>query len=273
MPTSSYRFLCHTCLFVLIAVLSSSCSSNDDGQVLEDESIPFNGVVDFESLLENAFIDGQDNWRDHEGSGQAVVSLDATASNGTQVVEPLLETALNAPVELSRQNDDVFAFPGFTSSDDGHFMQFDLTAEGMALMALGSDADGDGIVSPAAGETGPLFGIVDGNFQLQGAGKGQVLQAALGPGDATADWYQLRLQWVTDSIDGHMTGSVFYRNLTDQDTEFRQVDGLQDVDLELDSNALLVQSDSWDTVYVHLQSSGGRTPAMDNLLPHGSSAE
>ena len=258
---------------MLITVVSSSCSSNSDDKDRDVELVPAGGMVDFENLLENAFLDNQDNWRDQVGSGQAVVSLDGTSTNGTQVITPLLETALNAPVNLSRQNDVAFAFPSFTSSDDGHYVQFDLTGVGIALMALGSDADDDGVVSPAAGETGPQFGIANGNFQLHRVGEEQVLQSVLNPGDALTDWYQLRLQLTVDSTSGLYKGSLLYRNLTDQDAEFRPVNDLQNIDLGLGSNDLLVLPDAWDTIFVHLQSDGGRTPDIDNLLPHGIPAD
>lgn len=254
----------HWSLLLLLVVFA--CSSDDGGTLDDGDSSIFDSALNFDSFTLNSFVDGQQGWVDYAGLGQAVVVLDGTDANGTQAIQPMLTTALNQSVFISHVNDSNFSFQPYTGDEKNVAIQFDLTAEGTALLGLGHDIDEDGLLSGSEGEIGPVFGIVNGLFHLKNLKTGSISEENLGASNAVEDWYQIRLVLDFTAQDGSGSGNISYRNLSNGDEVFKTVPTLQNVDLQL--STLDAGPATWNSIWLHLLSSGSRTPSVDNLIPN-----
>ena len=231
-------------------------------------------IYDFESLPIHNFIDGEDNWVDKPGQGDGVIWLDE-AGNDTQIARPLPTVAFNEDVFLARANDSSFSFPAFNSSSDNAVIRFELNGEHIALFGLGHDLDGDGILEEdpfgngSGGELGPVFGDDDRNFFVREASFGQTTTAPFGGGNSYDDWYRMELRIDFTANGGEGSGSLFYLNISDGETEFQPVNGLQDLNLQLGRLHADAGPGSWDTMWLQLRSYGSsRAAAVDNLVPN-----
>ena len=225
-------------------------------------------IYDFESLNANLFIHGQDYWVDQPLQGQGIVILDASGVNGSTVVAVLPTTAFSEAAYLTRVNNGSFSFSAFTGLENHAVLQFDLTGEHIAFFALGHDLNGDGMLMASDGEIGPAFGADDRNFALQQANRGSVFETPLGQGNAGADWYRMQLHVDFTANDGNGSGSLFYRNLSDEDPEFQPVVGLQEIDLRLKDMSPNAGPAMWNAMWLYLLNSGGSRPSADNLVPN-----
>jgi hypothetical protein len=153
-------------------------------------------VYTFEALGANTFIAGQDGWQDQPGQGQAVVALDASG-NGTKVVRHHKTVVFDQSAFLTRTNDAGFNFLAFTGSETHAIIQFDASGEHVAMFALGCDLNGDRVLTAAAGEIGPAFGVHDRNFRIQEANLGAAYDDGFneggGDGNSGNDWYRIQL--------------------------------------------------------------------------------
>jgi hypothetical protein len=230
-------------------------------------------VYTFESLTINNFIGGQDGWRDHPGQGQAVVAMDASG-NGTKVVRHHKTVVFDEIALLTRTNDANFNFLPFDGTETHAVIQFEATGEHVALLALGCDLNGDGILTDAAGEIGPAFGVYARNFRIQQANLGTAYDDGFnqggGDGNSGNDWYRLQLRLDFTAGDGEGTGSLYYKNLTDGDTTFRTVSGMINRSLGLSRMDPDARPANWNAIHLRLLSNGNSVPSIDNLIPNGS---
>jgi hypothetical protein len=230
-------------------------------------------VYTFESLAINNFIDGQDGWQDHPGQGDAVVSLDASG-NGTRVVRHHKTVVFDQSAFISRTNDAGFNFLSFSGSETNAIIQFEANGEHVAMFALGCDLNGDGILTAAAGEIGPAFGVYDRNFRIQQANLGTAYDDGFnqggGDGNSGNDWYRLQLRLDFTAGDGEGNGSLYYKNLSDGDTSFHTVSGMINRPLGLSRMHPNARPANWNAMWLHLLSNGSNVPSIDNLIPNGS---
>jgi hypothetical protein len=233
--------------------------------IIDDDSGTAQSTYDFEALTVNNAIDGQDNWEDPLGLGGAVAEADSTSVNGTLVAGAPLTTAVNPIADITRVNDAAFSLPSLSGTENTAVLQFDLTGEGTALFTLGHDLNGDGLLTEGAGEIGPVFGAVGRHFHLREANLGADTEADFASGDAGSDWYQMQLRIDFTANAGAGAGSVFVKNLTDGDPQFRTIPELQDINLQLNRMDAAAQPSSWDAMWVRLVTAGGQRPSADNL--------
>lgn len=219
----------------------------------------------FEALHVNGLIHGQDNWIDKPGQGQAAIRLDG-GFNGTKVAWHVPTVVFNESAYLARVNDGGFSFAPIAPSQCEAIVQFECTGDNIAVFALGTDLDGDGILS--AGEIGPAFGTDDRTFRVEKAAFGSSFAVPFGSGNGKDDWYRMRLEIDLAANGGDGSGSLSYRNLTDGDPDFVPLAGLQNLELGLLGMDPAAPPTSWNTMWLHLRTGGGNTPSADNLVPN-----
>lgn len=221
-------------------------------------------VYDFEHLRVFNAISQQDNWV--LSLGDAVIVKDTTAINGTQVLSPATVVIFNMEARASRVNDASFSFTPINGTQAE--IQFEATGEAVSLFALGRDLNGDGALRETDREIGPAFGIFDRKFAIKEANLGTLSSVELGSGNSGSDWYRLRLHIDFLANGGEGAGSLAFMNLSDGDTTFTDVVGLQNINIKLsrmDDNA---GPTSWNTMYLQLLTDGGNVPGVDNLEPN-----
>jgi len=224
-------------------------------------------VYTFETLTLNSAIDGQDHWRDQIGQGQAGVWLDASG-NGTKVVYYHKTALFVEPAYLTRTNDASFDFVSFSGLETNAILQFDATGEHVAMFALGRDLNGDGLLKIPQGEIGPAFGVYAHNFRIQEADQGATSDAAFESGNSANDWYRIQLHVNFTAANGEGTGSLYYMNLSDGDTIFHSVAGLQDRPLGLSRLHPEARPARWNAMWLDLLQEGFNEPSADNLVPN-----
>ncbi len=228
-------------------------------------------VYTFESLTVNNFINGQDHWKDQPGQGQAVVGLDAS-SNGTKVVRHFKTVVFDESAFITRTNDAGFNFVSFSGTETNAVIQFEANGEHVAMFALGRDRNGDGLLLSTDGEIGPAFGVYDRNFRIQEANLGTNYNDGFneggGDGNSGNDWYRLQLRLDFTAANGEGTGSLYFMNLTDGDTAFHTVSGLQNQPLGLSRLHPDARPARWNAMWLHLFSNGNSVPNADNLVPN-----
>jgi hypothetical protein len=229
-------------------------------------------AYDFEGLMTNALIEGQDNWAADPVGGSGVAEFGEDTVNNSLLLRPFSTTAFSQWVYLTRVNDESFGFSPFFGDETEAVMQFDATGTGTSAFALGRDLNGNGILDQSGGELGPQFGFtrdpVTGVSQLLllGADLGTLHLAELRGASQPGDWYRLQLRM--DLSQG--TGGVYYRNLTLGDELMVPMPGLQDIDLELGRLAPEAGPAAWNALGVTLLATGSNNnrPSVDNLVPH-----
>jgi hypothetical protein len=229
-------------------------------------------VYTFESFAPDSLISGQDHWVAESGSGLAVVVLDASG-NGTRVARHVATPVPQIAAMLTRVNDGSFDFLPFSGDESRAVIQFEATGEHVALLALGRDLDGDGILSAGTGETGPLFGLSDRNFFIQEANQGTIYQDNLnqggGDGNGGNDWYRIQLRMDFTAAEGDGTGSLYFMNLTDGDKFYHTVSGMLNRPLGLKRLPWNAGPAHWNAMYLRLLSNGNSIPSVDNIIPNG----
>ena len=228
-------------------------------------------LYSFEWLGANNFINGQDGWICQPGVGDAIIMLDASG-NGTKVVRHFKTVVFDRPAYITRTNNPAFNFLPFTGLETNAVIQFDANGEYVAMIALGRDLDGDGMLLSANGEIGPAFGIYDRNFRIQEANLGTNYNDGFneggGDGNSGNDWYRLQLRLNFTSANGEGTGSLYYMNLSDGNTSFHTVAGLINQPLGLSRLHPDARPAKWNAVWLHLLSNGNSVPSADNLIPN-----
>lgn len=221
-------------------------------------------VYDFEHLRVFNSISQQDNWV--LSLGDAAIVNDTTAINGTQVLRPTSVVIFNTDARASRVNDTSFSFTPINGTQAE--VQFEATGEAVSLFALGRDLDGDGALRDTDREIGPAFGIFDRKFAIKEANLGTMSSVELGSGNSGSDWYRLRLHLDFLANGGEGAGSLAFMNLSDGDTTFTDVVGLQNINIKLSRMDANAGPTTWNTMFLQLLTDGGNVPSVDNLEPN-----
>lgn len=235
-------------------------------------------VYDFENLEIDHGIQSTDGWVRVPDGGFMITRLDDTPENGTQVAMPFVGVDSGWHAYLSRVNNETFSFSPFFGTETQAVMQFDTTAEAVTGFGLGTDLDGNGLITPEAGELGPLFGAVRDyqrgveQFAVVTANFGFLYATPLNSDErccnADSDWYRLQLRMDLTANGGAGSGSLYYMNLTRGDSGFQPVAELQNLDLGLDSLGPSAGPESWNTMWMGTRFEGALSvPRMDNLVP------
>ena len=224
-------------------------------------------VYNFEQL-EIRFLAGQDGWLSEPSLGEAVVRDDASAVNGTRVVQPDLGVASGFPGYYTRVNDAAFGFS--LASANQLTIQFDSTGAADTAFGLGTDVNGNGLLARDNSELGPAFGLSrDTNsevtqFVIYPSGFGVPIATSLTSGNNPGDWYRLQLR--IDLITG--TGSLYFLNQSRGDSVFQPAPGLQNVDLGFNTLQSAARPETWNAMWLLMQADGRQnTPKVDNLIP------
>lgn len=222
--------------------------------------LPLHAAVftyDFESPPINSLgvLSGQDNWSSLGGS--AFIVTNGTGFNTSQVVGTGGSAGSNF---AGRINDGSFTFGSLT---------------GVTSLTLGFDTryvnGGTGGVSnqahfylnssPVASTQSAFFGLEGNNLTINNS-------AFALPGSLNFDdWISLRLVMDLTANGGDGSGSLYYKNLTDGDTSYSAVAGLQGINLNLDP---LQDPLQWNRMMLRTGSYEGNK--IDNLYIETSSA-
>lgn len=178
-------------------------------------------TYDFETQS-NGNLGGQDNWVNAFGAPFSVST--GIGTDTTKVVGTAGSTSSNF---ATRVNDGNFSFGSLV---------------GVTALTLGFDTryvdGGNGginnqshfsISSPSGSTGSPFFGLQGNNLTINNS-------AFTLPGSLNFDdWISLRLQMDLTANSGNGSGTLFYKNLTDGDTGYTAVSGLQNINLNLSS--------------------------------------
>jgi len=201
------------------------------GVVALATSIGSAAVYDFEGLSAAPLI-GQDNWTNQFGS----TDIDVTTGTGVNTSD-VATSNVNAAVLPYRQNDGSFSFPTFAGTETSALLEFDLFKGGIFGGTMY-------MLNGGAAPFGPTFGITNTNkFYIRGANNGTENEV-LDNVDLN-DWIRLRLVIDFTANGGDGSGDFSYQNLTDGETAFTSVAGLQNINLQINSGPAPT---TWDTV-------------------------
>jgi len=187
-------------------------------------------TYNFESLSSGA-LSGQDNWTSISGSSFIVTN--GAGTNTSQVVGTGGSAGSNF---AGRVNDGSFSFgslAGVTSVTLG----FDTRYVNGGTGGVSNQAHFFLNNSPSGSTQSAFFGLQGNNLTINNAA------FALPGGLNFDDWISLRLVMDLTANGGDGSGSLLYKNLTDGETSYSAVAGLQGINLNLDplQNPLL-----WD---------------------------
>ncbi|MDH3647537.1 MAG: PKD domain-containing protein [Gammaproteobacteria bacterium] len=210
-------------------------------------------TYDFEDLSPGALV-GQDNWSVFSGASLQVGV--GSGSNLTQVAaNPGSSSGLNLMI---RTNDGSFSLPAFSGLENDVFFEVDLQVDRTATQVMIFYVQG----ATNTAKISPWIGVnAAQKFTFrQATGATQTVVSIPASIDA-GDWVRLRLEMDFTANAGAGIGDVSYRNLTDGDTAFTPVAGLQNLDLLLSPNA---DPAAWDRMVLRYD---GAHPAavIDNL--------
>lgn len=224
-------------------------------------------IYDFEGLTSGQSLFGQDGWLMHTSP---TWTGDIQIATGTGVNTTDVANGVTPGVAAGgyRTNDAQFSFLPFQGTETNAIMEGDFrlgtSSVGTVYFALSYDTNG----SAAGGYFGgQRIGIeVTSGFVIRpadGSTISRTLATANGgnPAGVTTDWFRLRLDIDFTANGGDGAGSLSYMNLTNSETTFTPITGLQGIDLKLAT----VGSDpaTWDTMFVRVQHGS----EIDNLLP------
>lgn len=236
-------------------------------------------VYDFDHLADGGLFN-RDGWVSAPDSGVITILQDDTPVNGTQVAQPLLGVLSGFVSYYTRVNTDTFRFSPFFGTETQAVLEVDVTAEAHTGFGVGADINGDGILSAANGELGPVFGVLRDaqagveQFGLMPANLRATAQCLTPLNTETrccnedSDWYRMQLRMDLTANGGAGSGSLYYMNLTRGDTEFQPVSECLNVDLGLNTMDPEAGPDAWNSMWITMLAEGGLSvPSMDNLVP------
>lgn len=173
-------------------------------------------TYDFESLGFGA-LNGQDNWSFLAGDSAFIVTS-GSGANTTKVVGTGGSTSSNFAGRINDGNFSFGSLVGVTSLTLGFDTRYVSGGSDQALFYLNS----------ASGSTqSAYFGLNGDAFYVNANG------IALPSGVDPNDWLSLRLVMDLTANSGDGSGSLFYKNLTDGETSYAAVTGMQDMSLGL----------------------------------------
>ncbi len=209
---------------------------------------------------------GQDNWeygRDFIKSDGLNVRLQVEATP----VGPLFAAVSTAGRDsvISRQNDHRYAFTPHRHTDTTAKIRF----EGRAGVTGGGGGNAYLIINNSAGrDEGVQFGLRDGEFLIRGGRFSGVLQrnASVPSGwYGRGEWFRLELRIDFTANGGDGAASLFFMNLSDGDTQYRAVPGLQGVPLVGEVR----YPETWDRIEFRIRNDA----AVSNIVPNVGASE
>jgi len=183
----------------------------------------FASVYTYEGLTVGSPIQGQDNWKFGGGAATQQVAF-GTGYDTTTVAKDIANTADIA----SRKNDGNFSIPNFMATDLAVF-QFDgqrVGSSGMVLLGPGYDANSNGTIAFAGSENPFWFGFSAGSFRVYNGNDGYDRTTAIPGTFAATDWVTYRLEVDLSANGGDGAYWFSYKNLTDGETSFTPVAGV-----------------------------------------------
>jgi hypothetical protein len=224
----------------------------------------------FENLTSGANLIGQDNWvhfNTGATSGSEALVLFGTGSNTSKVFSPN-----QGNVQVGRANDANFSVPTFTGTEQVYLeadMQFGTQQANFAAAHVVPDSQAatSRSMSPIIGwqpvGTPPNNPM---HFSLRKANFGTTTVigpiADVAPEIVLGDWVRIRMELNLAANGGDGSASVFYKDLTQGQTSFTPIPGLQNL-----AAGLLANNGNdyfWDGMYLRGGISAGNNP-MDNL--------
>ncbi|MEM7623920.1 MAG: GC-type dockerin domain-anchored protein [Planctomycetota bacterium] len=228
-----------------------ACADCEDDAVYD---FAFGGAVD-------TSIIGQDNWtfsRDFSGIDGDNARLQTAATHPDGPLS-IIEGRNGRDSVLIRQNDLSYAFTPHRYIAEGATFRFDAragepggSAGNVSFIINNSDTRSEGI----------QFGMTQSTFEIRGGIFSNVLRETV---SVPSGWYTrgewARLELRVDFTAG-ATGeaSLFFMNLSDGDTEFRAVPGLQNISLEGEVR----YPETWDRLGFRLRNAAAATNLVAN---------
>ncbi|UCC99618.1 MAG: PEP-CTERM sorting domain-containing protein [Phycisphaerales bacterium] len=219
-------------------------------------------IYDFDGLTAGQSIDGQDNWQRYPGWGDVAVASGAGVNTTTVAVGNHPSQDLSSAA--TRQNDANFAFDTFNGTETDVVLRADIRL-GTSSIRSGTFA----VFSSSTGGWGPRFGLalwpsVDSFFIRRSDSQSILIPLSTANGGSSAgsntDWFRVEMRVDLTANGGDGAGSLFYMNLTNGETTFTPVAGLQNIDLEIASAGTVPSL--WDTLWLRPH----HGTQMDNLF-------
>ena len=257
------KSLCSVLGLLLAALLPGSADAQSCGNLYDLNGLAGDDVAPFTPL------DGQDGWTAE--SYNVAVDCGVTATLGYDGTQALRFEASGPGFgcDASRLNDANYAIPTFTGSETSAFYQADF---GVGYWGNSSgpayDLDGNGKVRGSeAGERGPRLLVGShanvGVTVVSAAGNKTTVPLSDAGGSGGGDWLRLRLVMDLTANAGSGSGSVDYMNLTNGETSWTPIAGLQGVDVELSpGSGDAADPVNWNGVWLHFE---GATNQLDNI--------
>ncbi len=232
-----------------------------DGECAEC-SVDHPYAFDFGGTL-NTVLTGQDGWelsRDFsEIDGEnTFLQTDATYPGGA-VVAAVNRNGRDSII--TRQNGSGFAFTPHLSSDTDARIRFDARA------GISGGASGNVFLivnNTASLAEGIQFGMTPTAFQVRGGLFSNVLNESVSiPSGwyARGDWARLELRVDFTANAGEGEASLYFMNLSDGDTEFRAVPGLQGVPMQGE----VIYPETWDEIGFRIRNASAATNIVANV--------
>ncbi len=212
----------------------------------------------FESLASGSLV-GQDNW------SMPVGNTSPQVGNGAGADQTKVAMYGGAGVLPAwRPNDGAFSFGVFSNTATTAYLEFD--AREADLVANSTERfyvfyqNSNGVYS-----TSPWIGLNGGSFEVRGANGGSVTTVPVAAGIDVGDWVRLRLVMDFTDTSGGRSGSMdaYYVNLTDNQSSYTPISGLQDINMQLNRNQSLPST--WNALAIRFDVSSGSGRQVDNL--------
>lgn len=231
-------------------------------------------IYDFEAFAAGSPLARQDQSTIEPADGTISVIADAAdPENISKVVRHNLSAIPMTAAVLTRINNGTFNYLPFSGTETMAVIQFECTGEFVAVLALGCDINGDGLLRDQDGEAGPSFGVSDRIFLIQEANGGTTytdnFNAGGGDGNSGNDWYRIQLRMDFTASGGDGIGSLYFKNLSQNDTSFHSVSGTRNVPLGLTRLSAAAAPAHWNALRITLLSNGNSVPSIDNIIPNG----
>jgi hypothetical protein len=270
--------------------LLSTVDSDGDGQFDSSDAHPSEfhvSLYDFNNLSpvtpEEGNSSGEDNW-EHAVKYRGFVITTSGSYDGT-VIMKYKNSGPGIGVSSSRVNDENFKLPPFKLSDTSASIQFDFqSGHWGGGFGVGYDINGDGRLHYTKGdfrdpnELGPAIYVgtkcskgVSIINPSGGGSKGNTNYSSVSSigcdnsdNNYPSEWIRYKLTIDFDANNGQGSGSLEYMNLSRGDSNFQQVNNLQNINLGFQTNSNTGSDpEKWDGMWFSME---GRPYAIDNII-------